>query len=699
MFNNALQTNQNVSISGGSESQTYYASFGYLNQNGIFLNSNYERFNFQFNQNISLTKNLKLKYKISYVPGITISPAVLNWDMIFQSSKLVGIKTDDGKWLSNSERVGDGRNALYAASKDGGQQVNNDNTILGNISLDYDLMKNVSLNGSYGIVRNQSRSRNYKRKLTFYDQYNPENILSTTDYNILDINNLSNSQHNASLLVNYNKQGKDHNLTALAGVTAEWYEGQNDRVVTKDFLTEDIYVVDGGTRDQALWNISGSASDWALASLVSRVTYSYKGKYLFEAGGRYDGSSRFKKKIRWGFFPSASLGWIISDEDFLKGNHIVSFLKVRASWGQVGNQNVGLYPFANLLSQTSTYFGGSVFRAVGTEVAPNPLLTWETKESTNLGIEGRLLSGLFEFNLELFTENTKDILLRLPVPTTFGQVAPVQNAGRVDNKGWELELTHRNNVGKFYYGVTLQVSDATNKVIDMKGISPVISGNQITEEGHPMNEWYGIKAVGIFQTAEEVESHSLQNPVTSPGDLKYQENGGDPNTINSEDRVRLGRSDPRYPFGIRLNFNYKNFDFIAFGQGVMFNLIYSRGTASQAFFAEASTIRTYQLDRWSTDNPDARYPKFRNGQAISVNSQFSSFWLENASYFRLKQLEIGYKISENLLRKVKLERIRIFLSAQDLFVFTKYLGYDPEKPNAASYPLPKLISAGVNINF
>lgn len=699
MFSNALQTNNTVSIAGGSETQDYYVSFGYLFQDGIFLNSNYERFSLQLNQNIRATKKLTVGYKVGYTPSTRVAPAAISWDHITQTSRLIGIRTDDGKWLTHPERTGDGRNPLYRASEDGGQSLLKRSQLVGNFTLNYEVVPDLALTATYGMNGTDSRSRVYTKLMTFWDQYNPDQIASTTDWNILDIDNARSIHQNTSLLAKYSKTIGDHRFSILGGYTAEWFEQVNDRVNTRDFLTDELYVIDAGTTDRTLWNISGSAADWALASIISRATYSFKDRYLVEGAMRYDGSSRFRDEIRWGLFPSASVGWILSEENFLKESRAVDFLKVRGSWGQVGNQNVGFYPFASVLSQSTAYFGGNPYRSVTTSGAPNPLLTWETKESINFGFEGSLFNSLLEFNAELFYEKTKDILLQLPLPTTFGQSEPVQNAGRVDNRGWELALQHRNTIGQVGYSISAQVSDATNKVIDMKGISPRISGNKITEEGRPMDEWYGLKAIGLFQTVEEVQNHSFQNPITSPGDIKYAELGGDPNTITSDDRVRLGRSDARYPFGIRLNLTYKNFDFIAFGQGVMYNLIHSTGPVATNFDAESTTIRDYHLDRWSPENPNARFPKHRNNQATLINEQFSSFWLQNASYFRLKQIELGYNLSEGLLKKIQANRARLYVSAENLFVITKYLGFDPEMPNAASYPLPRLVNFGVNLKF
>jgi hypothetical protein len=324
-------------------------------------------------------------------------------------------------------------------------------------------------------------------------------------------------------------------------------------------------------------------------------------------------------------------------------------------------------------------------------------------------LEGRFFQNLLEVNLDVFKERTSDILLALPLPTTFGQNEPVQNAGIVENKGWELELAHRNRFGDFSYGISFQVSNAVNKVVSMGGVSPRITGNVITEEGRPINEWYGLRAIGFFQSKDDVDNAPFQNALTSAGDLRYENNGGDPALINADDRVRLGLSSPRLPYGVRLNAGYKGFDLVAFGQGVMEQLVWSNGWTAQNFDREASTLRTYHLDRWTPETPNARFPKTRMGSGAAddgINDRFSSFWVEDASYFRLKNIELGYTVPGSLLKKIKIERIRIYVNAENAITFTKYLGYDPETAIGTGsrlvesrYPLAKVYNVGLNINF
>jgi TonB-dependent starch-binding outer membrane protein SusC len=701
LLNNAFQTNQNISISGGSEAYNYYLSIGYLYQDGVVINTGFSRFNIQLNQDFKIGKRLSAMVRVGYAPSTITEPAY-DWDQlrfIYATPKTSPFRSDDGKWLLEPSHT-QGGNSMANLSEDGGQALIKDNRLTGNFTVNYNILDNLKLTGTYGITSFNNWDRNYRKILTVYDPENTEIVAAKSVSNFLNIENSRSTLQNLNLIANYNTTFGDHKLDILAGVTREWYEESNEFVGTRDFLTDNIYVIDAGTSDQSLWNISGSAADNALQSVISRISYSFKGKYMLEGSMRYDGSSRFTEEVRWGFFPSVSAGWVASEENFLKDNNVLTFFKFRGSWGEVGNQNVGFYPFANRLAQGAYYFNGLPQRTVTTAGAPNPLLTWETKQTINFGFEGNLWDNLLGFTLDIFNERTNDILLQLPLPSTYGQPEPVQNAGRVDNKGWELELNHRNTVGKFGYGIAFQISNATSEVVDMGGVSPRISGNTITQEGRPMNEWFGFQADGFFQSQEEITAHALQSPQNIPGDIRYVDINDD-GVINSEDRVNLGIADPRYPYGVRLNFSFRSFTLTAFGQGVGKHMVITRPW-------EHNTYRDYHMDYWTPDNPGAQFPAPRvgGGPGVGINKEFSSFWLENAAYFRLKYIEVGYSLPQALMTRLKVSNARVFISGENLLTFTNYLGYDPEVATGygirqveARYPLTKLYSLGLNFNF
>ncbi|WP_236970200.1 SusC/RagA family TonB-linked outer membrane protein [Membranihabitans marinus] len=701
LINQAIQSNHNVSISGGTDAHKYYMSIGLLDQNGIVINSDFQRLNFQLNQVFNIGEKLKLDVRGGYSPSKGISPSS-GWSplrFIYSTQKTEPFLSEDGKWLQEAAHT-QGGNALAVLSEDGGQRLSKSNRLNGNFKVTYNIWDQLDFTAGYGIVGTNEKNRSYKNILKVYDPIDQDKVAVESVDNYLDIDYSEETLQNINLFLNYSKNISGHELSFLGGMTREWYNNTVEGIGTRDFLTDNIYVIDAGSSDPNFWSVNGTASDWALESYIARANYSYNDKYLFEASARYDGSSRFSEDRRWGFFPSFSAGWVASNEDFLSSNSVLTFLKFRLAWGQVGNQNVGFYPFANRLAQSAYFFNGSPQRAVGTAGAPNPLLTWETKEAINLGIEGSIFNNLLEFDINLFSENAKNILLQLPLPTTFGQAEPVQNAGQVDNMGWELELRHRNTLGDFSYGLSFQISDSKNNIVSMGGISPRISGYSISEEDYSMDEWFGYKAIGFFQSDDEANNSATQNPQVGAGDIKYLDANND-GEINSDDRVRLGRSDPRLPFGVRINFDYKNFNFIAFGQGVM-----SHNAITRPW--EISSVRSYHLDYWTPENTDAKFPSPRvgGGPLVGINKEFSSFWLEDASYFRLKQLQVGYTISGEKWSNLKLGDIQLYVSAENLITFTKYLGYDPELATGldirqleARYPLSRLFNFGVNINL
>lgn len=721
LLRDAFQTEQNISISGGTDSHDYYFSIGYLKQDGIVINSDFERFNFQANQNFRVSDRLNVSLKAGYAPTTRTAPVNLGnmISNVHRQNNIDRVKSDDGKWLINSDGTGGSNpngNAIARGSEDGGRELLNGNKITGNVDVDFEITPFLGIRGSYGLVLNNNRVETFERTITLFQQDNPDEIARQSTDNFFEVNNFVDRQQVVNLLGEFQTSYQGHDISVLAGFNAEWFFQENDFLATRGFLTNDLTAANAGTGDPSLTNVAGNAGEWALASGVSRIEYSYNDKYLLEGSFRYDGSSRFAEDVRWGFFPAVSAGWIITQEDFFSNNSVFPFLKFRASWGQVGNQNVtGFYPFVNTLSQNIYPFGGAPQRTVRTAGGVNPSLTWETKETIDFGIEGSIFDNILEFEADIFREKTTDILLQLPLPTTFGQPAPEQNAGEVINRGWEVQLNHRHTIGDFNYGVSFNISNATNEILDLKGLSPIIIGNTILEEGHSMNDWYGLEVEGnmqennrnsFFQSQEEIDNHATQTPTPTPGDIKYIDQNND-GVINSEDRVRLGPSGPRFPFGVRVNLNYKNFDFSAFGQGVFSHKVYSNGWTAENFDREVSTLRTYHLDRWTEDNRNAQFPKTRMGSGTSNdghNDKFSSFWLEDASYFRLKHIELGYNLPAELTNLFR--NARVFVSAENLVTITDYLGYDPEAPTGTSsrlletrFPLPKVVNLGFNVDF
>jgi TonB-dependent starch-binding outer membrane protein SusC len=430
-------------------------------------------------------------------------------------------------------------------------------------------------------------------------------------------------------------------------------------------------------------------------------------KYLFETTLRYDGSSRFASDNRWGLFPSFSAGWIISEESFIRDNiQWLDALKIRGSWGQVGNQNISLYQYYSTVSTSAYYFGGNAQTATYYSGTANPFLEWETKTVANLGIDLGMVDNRLYFEFDVFKETTDGILMRPAVPTTFGMGAPFQNVATVENVGWETQVSYRDRISNLSYRVSFQISDAANTIVDMIG-SPQIRGYNrgtvITETGYEIDEWFGYKAIGIFSSQEEVDNYAKLNPRTGIGDLKIEDVNGD-GQITADDRQRLGSTRPRYPYGFHLDLGWKNLDFSMFLQGVGYRSTYLDDASAKPFAGSLETAQKRHLDRWHLAEDGetwipGEFPKMRIGSGF--NNVFSSFWLQNAAYLRMKNIQLGYSLPSSLLERMRIERFRIYVSGENLFTLTEFYGFDPEAPDGrfSAFPLSRVINFGVNVSF
>lgn len=402
LFNPAPQTQHNLSISGGNENSTYYISLGYLSQKGIMKNTDFKRYNIRVNNTFKIGNRLEIGVMAQFSPSKRGSVSNANYpsgptrgvnDIIFEAYRrgtVFPIFTSDGRWASVTSFA----NRMGLGSADGGFQDSKFNRFTGSLNLKYNILEGLSVNGFYGGKYDQSRTVDYSNRIQFI---NPVDLTKVDfDYNINSLinSNQTNYQHNLQLLVNYDKSFKEHDFKFLGGFTQEWNQDFTESVGRRDFLTDNIYVINAGSSDPSTWTTSGDASEWAIRSFFGRLNYIFKDKYLFESNLRYDGSSRFAEKRQWGLFPSFSAGWRISEEPFLKNNRTISELKLRSSWGQVGNQNVGLYQYASTIGTGAYYFNSLPNTSAFYRGSPNRDLTWETKTTTNIGVD----AGFFKIN-------------------------------------------------------------------------------------------------------------------------------------------------------------------------------------------------------------------------------------------------------------------------------------------------------------
>lgn len=463
-----------------------------------------------------------------------------------------------------------------------------------------------------------------------------------------------------------------------------------------------------GTENQ----LNGSSnSENALRSVFGRANYSYEDKYLAEVDFRYDGSSRFSGDVRWDLFSAASLGWVFTKENFLSNLGPLNFGKIRFSYGVQGNDRITDLAYMDILGPVSTMpIGDELTFGYRQTSVGNKLLTWESAKKTNLGLDLAFFNNRLNFSGDYFVNKTENILLRLPIPDVFGGPAyPYQNAGAVENKGWELQLGWKDQVRDFGYSLNFNLSDVKNQVTNLGGTDPTI-GDRVRMEGQPLDAFYGLVVDRIAQVSDFTYEEStgvytpnfpiIQGDPVQPGDLIYKDLNNDGEVDLMNDRKVIGSHIPRYTYGFSAAMNYKGLDFSFVIQGVGKASGLLTGNARHAFINNSALPQDVHLDRWTFENTDASYPRFTYLQ--TYNQRLSTFWLEDASYVRLKNIQIGYTLPVELSKKLRVNKLRAYVSADNLFTISDFFrGYDPESPVSGGgfYPQLKTVVLGLNVNL
>ncbi len=443
----------------------------------------------------------------------------------------------------------------------------------------------------------------------------------------------------------------------------------------------------------------------ALRSFFGRAKYAYKGKYLLQGNLRYDKSSRFGKAYRGAVFPSVSAGWTVSEESFLKGASWLSFLKLRGSWGEAGNERIGNYPYQAILDFTSALFyqAGSVVPLIGAgqQVYAVENISWETTRTTDFGIDAAFLDSRLNVSAGYFNKSTFDILLPLDIPLYIGYEKPSQNAGTLHVKGWELEMNWRDQIGKVRYSIGANFSDARSRIGDLKGTE--FRGDQIIRNGSEYNEWFGYVSNGLFQTAEEVAAGPAMGANTKPGDVRYVDMNKD-GVITPDDKVLLGGALPRYLYGGNVRVDYEGIDFGLTFQGVGKKLSRLNADVAQPFAEAFGNVSTDMAGKfWSKNNTaeqnlQATYPRLSRTSNAN-NYALSDYWLRSGAYFRLKNVTLGYTLREQLLKTLGVQSVRFYLSANDVLSFSKMPKYIDPEVASYSYPIMSSFMAGAVVKF
>ena len=707
IFRTAPIQNYTLAYSGGNANSHYYVSGAILDQQGIVVNTGYKRYTVQFNSDsrvfdwLKFSNNLTLNHDVKTSGDYSIRNAMasLPTQTIFNADGTYSGPIGQSSW------VGDITNPIGKA-----KLVENSTkgyNVLGNISAEITILNGLKFKSTGGLETsfwdNRTWSPAYNWQPTpqassyLYQQYNKGITYLWDNY------------------LTYDKYFNDnHHLTLLAGSSAQAFRKDYMFGSAQGFASNTTQQLNNGTTSKTL---GGSANEWKLLSFIGRGNYDYKGKYLLTATLRRDGSSRFGSNNRWGWFPSASIAYRLSQEEFMEGFTWLDDFKVRAGYGITGNQNIGDYSFASVLQTIQYVFNGQVVNAVVPLAIPNPSVRWEQVEQTNLGFDASLINGRINLSLDAYIKNTNDMLVPMSVPISTGYsdiVVPSINAGEVRNKGIEINITSINTTGAIKWTTSANMAYNHNRVISLNDTIPLYTGSiglnqnlSIQNSGYPVNAFYGFVTNGLFQTQQEVDNYAVQVPGedpfnrTSAGDIRFKDLNND-GKIDDNDRTFIGNPNPKFIFAINNTIEWKGFDLSIFLQGVYGNDIFNANRIYQEGMAVAQNQTTATLERWTGEGTSNTMPRAVFNDP-NKNTRVSDRFIEDGSYLKIKNLTLGYTFRQKWLEKARLTSARVYFSAQNLLTFTGYTGFDPEVPvngiDLNVYPVTRTVSAGINLIF
>lgn len=684
---NGLFHNHHLSVNGGTQDIHYAVSLGYHNKEGLIPNTNYTKYTFRSNLDAKINKRLSFNMNLSGYRGDQLAPSTSVANIIhyaYRETPVTPIQAPDGRYV----RFKNEHNSIASARESGISRTYNYG-FSGSAGLEYKILDGLKLRGSSSVRYLLSEGANHAYTMSYYSPGDYENLKTTTNsvYNV-DGKTL---EVNLQAYLDYNKTFGKHSVSALLGYS-QLYNRYKYLYAYRKNLPDSNTLDQINAGEETGQLTSGYETEYALRSGFARVNYTYDDRYLFEANVRYDGTSRFPKNGRFGAFPSFSVGWRISEEEFFKADWVDN-LKLRASWGLLGNQDIGDYTFYNTYSFGYNYnFGGTKVPTISiTSPMANENIGWEKTEQINVGIDASLLNNKLTLTADFFRKQTKEILLTLPILDMVGIGAPYQNAGAVRNTGFELQIGHNNRINHFQYAVTANISYVKNKITDLKGADT--PGQSV---GDPLSAYYGYICDGIFRTQEDIDNHADQSAFGTPvlGDLMYRDVTGE-GIVDSNDRVILGSTFPKWNFGLNLSASYKCFDISALLQGAADVKAMTPYEVGWAFYNGGKVTDKY-LDRWCPENPNGSMPRL--SMSNSSNRIISSFWVTDASYVKMRNLQVGYSIPKRILNQAKITRLRVYCSIDNLFTITGFEGTDPEATGNV-HPLTRSYSFGVNLSF
>ena len=700
MIKPAMQQMHNVSLQSGGEKTSYLASVGYTKQDGV-ITSTYDRYNIRLNTNSDITDWLRMGVNMSYITDDrkeSISGAAGGYYYVPRSLPYYPVKFSNGDWSFLSAP----HNAVRRGSYDYGVNSNRGDKLSLLIAPEVSPLEGLVFKGTFG-YENKAFLNKRSTKIVGYNAFAPAGQAANTIVARNRQQDIATQERNltAFLTANYERSFAAHDFKFMLGSSIESSKYNDIDGQRQDFPNNDFSEVSAGDINTS--QAFGKSYEQSLASFFGRFNYALANKYLFEANFRHDGSSKFAAGHRWGTFPSFSAGWRIAEEGFFAGlkPHIQE-LKLRGSWGKLGNNRISDFLFLGVYGMGEPYiFNGSMESSYQESVMRNQIITWETATHANIGLDVAALNNRLSFSFDIYKRVTDDILLNLDASSLLGITAPIQNAGSMENKGWELSLGWNDKIGDhFRYHVNANLSDVKNKVLDLAGYKSSTTSLTTRIEGQPLDALYGWETLGIANTQADYDKYApLMKgfiPNWNIGDIIVKDRDGD-GKITAEDKTVIGNTIPRYTYGLNLGFSYKKLDFSTLLQGV---------GKRDAFLGRDiiepmgifSALEEHYNESFDPKNPSANayYPRLL-GAAQRHNWQNYSHWVQDASYLRVKNLTIGYTTS---FEKAKIQKMRFSLSGQNILTFTKYRIFDPENGlNTTSFPNVAVYTLGLSVDF
>jgi TonB-dependent starch-binding outer membrane protein SusC len=736
MFRVAPSHNAQISVSGGTDKTQFMFSGAYLNQQAVLDANFYDR--------LTIRSNVRHKLSDRFTVGLNLGITAI-YD-----------RTDGTQGKSDVISLGLQSDPIFPVYNENGNLGYRDPNSVWNRFISYG---DLNLWHPYSLTRFiDKKNKSFNTLGTSFIEYAPikdlkfrssisANLANTRGDSYLYKNqgygysSLLNSQAStsSSMMLNwltentltYDKRFGEHSVNILAGYTAQKQRDDISGATAAGFPNDLVPTLNAGT---SYSGVSSFATEWSMLSYLARVNYNYAGKYYLSGAIRRDGSSRFGEERRWGYFPSASAGWVVSDENFMKSSRAINFMKLRASYGLSGNNQIPNYGSISLLGASNANYasGNTLLNGQTITTIANPNLRWEKTSQLNIGVDMRLLKNRVNLSADFYNSITKDMLLNVPIPDITGFSTQLMNIGRMQNRGVELNLNTKNIQGLFNWTTDFNFSLNRNKVLQLgPGNAPIIYTDYVvnvkTEVGQPVSNFYGYVFDGVFENQKEIDAYP-HDVSTHPGDPKVRDVNGD-GKINDLDRTTLGNYQPDFTAGLTNTFSYKGFELSAFVQGSFGGEIVNQNVRYLGWWNNGRNMFADVANRWRSETEPGDGKHFRATLAnTGLQSQFSSYWVEDASFVRIKNIRISYSIPAKLLARTPLKNTRVYINAENVHLFSKYTNYDPENttytatsysagsnglapsgiqaPSGAfigvdygSYPVPRIITFGIKTDL